>query len=149
MSALSDARLAITADDYLELMDLFARYAWALDTGDIDTLMTLFTDEPWIEDPPQGRLTGRAGVRQFLWKVIDRPIHHNRQHIVQPRVVHGGPEHCEVVSFWVVGELKGETAELARRGYYTDQCVKVDGSWRFASRYVRYWLPESLPWYAD
>lgn len=148
MNVFSHASLQIDADDYLELMDLFARYAWALDTGDIDTLMGFFTEQPWIEDPPQGRLEGRDGVRQFLWKVIDRPIHHNRQHVVQPRVVHGGPERCEVVSFWAVSELKGEAAAHARRGFYTDQCVKVNGRWLFESRFVRYWLPESLPWFA-
>jgi hypothetical protein len=129
MNSLIDAKLEISAGDYLAIMDLFARYAWA-----------------WIEDPPQGRLKGIEGVRQFFDTIIKRPIHMNRQHLVKQRLLRGGPDRCEAMSYWIVAEFKGETADTARRGYYTDTCIKIGGEWFFASRYVRYWVLESIPW---
>jgi hypothetical protein len=70
----------------------------------------------------------------------------NRQHLVKQHLVRGEPDRCEILSYWIVVELKAETADTARRGYYTDNCVKVGVEWRFLSRYVRYWTPGSIPW---
>lgn len=37
--------LALTPEDRLDILDLMARYAWAIDTGDTDAYVACFTPD--------------------------------------------------------------------------------------------------------
>jgi ketosteroid isomerase-like protein len=63
--AMSDSA-ALSVADRIAIQDLIARYAWALDTGDVDALVRCFTRdcaviEEVFEDPD--RWEGHEGVR--------------------------------------------------------------------------------------
>ena len=50
------------AQDRLEILELYARYSWALDTGDTDGYVALFTDDAEVtEETRDGTLEMRTG----------------------------------------------------------------------------------------
>ena len=59
--------------DRLEILELYARYSWALDTGDTDGYVALFTDDAEAtEETRGGELEVRKG-REEIRKLWRRP----------------------------------------------------------------------------
>ena len=44
-----------SVEDRIRIGDLFARYMWAIDTGDVETLTGCFTEDGSLESPAVGR----------------------------------------------------------------------------------------------
>lgn len=65
-----------STQDRLEIHELYARYSWALDTGDTDGYVALFTeDAEATEETRTGELEvrkGRAEIRKLVLKFHDR-----------------------------------------------------------------------------
>ena len=136
-------RNSLTADDRFAVQDLFAEYAWALDTGDIDALVACFTHdtvmiEEVFEDPD--RWEGRDGIRELATHYKNSPGFPGRQHHVTQMLISGDSLQCAVKSFAFVTECHGEPPYTLRfAGYYEDKLLKVDGDWLFKERIVRLW----------
>jgi len=139
---MADAK-ALTVEDRLAIQELFARYAWALDTGQVDDLAACFTEDTVIieevfEDPD--RWEGRAGVRALGRHYMSAPNFPGRQHHTSQLLLEGGIEACRARSFVFVTECQGEPPYLLRfAGYYEDQLVKQAGQWLFKERIIRLW----------
>lgn len=133
----------LTVEDRIAIQDLLARYAWALDTGDMDSLLSCFTpDAVVIEDvfEEPDRWEGHDGIRALAEHYWSSPGFPGRQHHVTQTVVQGDSERCSVKAFAFVTECRGEPPYTLRfTGYYEDQLVKVDGSWKFRERVIRLW----------
>src|SRR5690606_26808884 len=52
-------------EDRVRIEDLFARYLWAIDTGDVETLVGCFTEEGSLESPAVGKYSGRRNIAEF------------------------------------------------------------------------------------
>jgi ketosteroid isomerase-like protein len=133
----------LSLEDRLAIQDLIARYAWALDTGDIDGVANCFTTdgvviEEVFEDPD--RWEGRDGVRALAEHYRTSAGFPGRQHHVSQSIVTGDSQRCAVKSFAFVTECRGEPPYTLRfTGYYDDQIVKIDGPWLFKERIIRLW----------
>lgn len=139
----------LPTEDRHEIEDLFARYSWALDTGDPEALAMTFTPDGRIieevfEDPDIWE--GRAGIRALGRHYMSSPNFPGRQHhVTMPVYTPDGPDRCHVRSFVFVTEVHGEPPmELRFSGYYVDEIVRHDGAWLFASRAIRLWDGEIL-----
>jgi len=134
---------ALSVADRIAIQDLIARYAWALDTGDVDALVGCFTPdclvvEEVFEDPD--RWEGQEGVRELGEHYKNSAGFPGRQHHVSQSLVEGDSQHCSVKSFAFVTECRGEPPYTLRfTGYYADRLVKVDGQWLFRERTIRLW----------
>ena len=73
-----------SVEDQLAIHALYARYSWALDTGDTDGYCALFTeDAEATEETSSGELEirkGRAEIRKLVRKFHDRPDFPGHQH---------------------------------------------------------------------
>jgi hypothetical protein len=133
----------LSVADRIAIQDLIARYAWALDTGDVDSLVTCFTTdcaviEEVFEDPD--RWEGHAGVRRLGEHYRNSAGFPGRQHHVSQSIVAGNSARCAVKSFAFVTECHGEPPYTLRfTGYYDDRLEKVDGQWLFQERTIRLW----------
>jgi hypothetical protein len=133
----------LSVGDRIAIQDLIARYAWALDTGDIDALVACFTPdavliEEVFEDPD--RWEGHAGIRRLGEHYASSAGFPGRQHHVSQSVVEGDGERCSVKSFAFVTECRGEPPYTLRfTGYYDDVLVKSGGEWLFQERVIRLW----------
>jgi hypothetical protein len=139
----------VSIEDRFAIEDLFARYSWALDTGNPEALAMTFIPncrvvEEVFEDPDIWE--GRDGIRAMGRHYMNAVNFPGRQHhLSMPIYEAKGDYHCNVKSFVFVTECRGEPPmELRFSGYYTDELVKLDGVWFFASRIIRLWDGEVL-----
>jgi len=138
----------LTVTDRIAINDLIAEYAWALDTGDVDSLVACFTPDAVVleevfEDPD--RWEGRENIRRFAEHYRNVPSFPGRQHHVTQLVVKGNSKSCAARSFAFVTECHGEPPYTLRfAGYYEDKLVKVRNSWLFRERIIRLWDGEIL-----
>lgn len=128
----------LTTQDRLEIIELFARYNWALETNNPDAAGALFTPDG-IFDGASGVYHGPAGVSEMGAKsrISDGPI--NSQHWITNHVFSGTTHRCEVRSMAMGPGVEGDTFHMTFMGYYIDDIIKVDGQWRFKYRYFRFW----------
>lgn len=132
----------LTLEDRVAIDDLFATYAWALDTGDVETWASLFTEDALIEDP-RGGFQGSANVREFLEDLRRNPTFPGRQHWIGQTVLEGDSQRCRAKSFALVTALHRTGATNVHLvAWYDDVIVKTDAGWIFEQRIVR-------PWHGD
>lgn len=130
---------AMTADDRLAIMDLFARYAWACDTGDVETFLTLFVPDA-VYGLSDGRYKGPGEIRSAFEKFTGRPEYPGRQHHVSEIVMRGNAIRCEATSYASATQQKPDgTVAFVFAGSYTDVCVKVGSQWLFQERIFKRW----------
>ncbi|GAB3201614.1 hypothetical protein GCM10027062_24280 [Nocardioides hungaricus] len=130
--------LELTTQDRLEILELFARYNWALEMNRPEDAGALFAEDG-VFDGASGVYHGPAEVARMGAKsrASDGPI--NSQHWITNHVFTGTTERVEVRSMAMGPGMDGSTFHMTFQGYYVDDIVKVDGQWRFAYRYFRYW----------
>src|SRR6478736_9966702 len=95
-----------SVEDQLAIHALYARYSWALDTGDTDGYVALFTeDAEATEETRDGHLEVRKGrdeIRKLVLKFHERPDFPGHQHQMAQFVLEhdttGRPDHWQVRS---------------------------------------------------
>ncbi|MFZ1991372.1 MAG: nuclear transport factor 2 family protein [Alphaproteobacteria bacterium] len=144
----------VPLEDRVEIEELIARYAWTLDTGDFEGYAGCFTEDGWIEHPPQGRMHGRAGLKKLtdeLW--YKKPNHYlGRQHNMTQIMM--APENGDVriKCFWSILQHNVETSLCGVFGLGTWNTLAHkcdDGEWRLKSVGVDIWRGEGVPWVGD
>lgn len=121
----------LSAEDRFGIQDLFAAYGWALETGDVEGLVAVFTEdavmtEKVFEDPDVWE--GHDGIRALANHYFTSPGFPGRQHHVTQQVFTPKDEGVVAVkSFAFVTECRGEPPYLLRfAGWYEDEVVKDD-----------------------
>jgi len=138
-----DPKTGLTTEDRLAIQDLLARYAWALDTGDVDSFVACFTPDAVVieevfEEPD--RWVGHEGIRRLAEHFRAVPDFPGRQHHVGQTIIEGTAPIWTARSFAFVTECRGEPPYVVRfTGYYEDKLVKVDGEWLLKERIIRLW----------
>ena len=133
----------LTVADRIEINDLMASYAWALDTGDVDSFVACFTPDAVVieevfEEPD--RWEGAAGIRKLAEHFRAVPGFPGRQHHLSQLVVKGNSHRATARAFALVTECRGEPPYLIRfAGYWDDKLVKFRGRWLFKERIIRLW----------
>jgi ketosteroid isomerase-like protein len=133
----------LTVADRIEINDLMASYAWALDTGDVDSFVACFTPDAVVieevfEEPD--RWEGAAGIRKLAEHFRAVPNFPGRQHHLSQSVVKGDSLGASARSFALVTECRGEPPYVIRfAGYWDDKLVKFRGRWLFQERIIRLW----------
>ena len=134
-------------EDQLLIHDLYARYSWALDSGDTSAYVQLFaTDAVVYEDTPEGtrQIEGHDQIRQFVLRFHRDPEFPGRQHRMSQIVISPDPEgradHWHVRSYALTTATKdGYAPNVFWCGYGEDIVVKVDGEWLIKRRLIKPW----------
>ena len=144
----------IPVEDRLDIQDLIARYAWALDTGDLDAYVDCFFEDGWIEHHPPGRCEGREGIRKltdFLW--YEHPNNYlGRQHRMSQVLLTPEGEGVRIKAFWSILQHNVETQENFVFGlglWDALAALDADGEWRLKSLFVELWRGQPVPWVGD
>jgi uncharacterized protein (TIGR02246 family) len=144
----------MTADDRLDIMDLIARYAYTLDSGDLDGYVNNFAPDGVLFESHQGRDQIRDYVAMLMRQGRAGPLPSGDvayRHFVGAPVIDGDASQATVHSYllWV---NMGSEPPVSAAAEYTDHCVKLDGRWVFQSRSLRRLagrFPSSQPVVAD
>jgi uncharacterized protein (TIGR02246 family) len=129
----------LSADDRLDIMDLIARYAHTLDTGDLDGYVNNFAPDAVLFERHQGRQQIRDYVAMLMQQGRAGPLPNGEvayRHFVGAPTIDGAGDRATVHSYllWV---NMGSEPPVSAAAEYLDECVKLDGRWYFQSRVLR------------
>jgi uncharacterized protein (TIGR02246 family) len=135
-----------SVEDELAIRELYARYSWALDTGDTDGYVALFTeDAEATEETASGELEVRRGrdeIRKLVLKFHERPDFPGHQHQMAQFVFEpeGRPDRWIVRSYaWATINRPPQPPHLHWCGHVRDVVAKVDGEWKIAAKDIMGW----------
>ena len=137
-------------EDELAIRELYARYCWALDTGDTDGYCALFTeDAEATEETTSGELEVRKGrdeIRKLVLKFHDRPDFPGHQHQMAQLVFEpAGTDRWIVRSYaWATINRPPEHPFLHWCGHIRDVVAKEGGEWKIASKDIMGWSGDVL-----
>lgn len=144
-----------SVEDELAIRELYARYCWALDTGDTDGYVALFTDDAEAtEETASGELEvrkGHAEIRKLVLKFHQRPDFPGHQHQMAQLVFEpeGRPDRWIVRSYaWATINRPPEPPHLHWCGHVRDVVVKAGGEWKIAAKDIMGWAGEVLNGFA-
>jgi len=129
----------LSADDRLGIMDLIARYAYTLDSGDLDGYVNNFAPDGVLFESHRGQAQIREYVRMLMQQGRAGPLPNGDvayRHFVGSPVIDGDASRATVHSYllWV---NMGSDPPVSSAAEYTDDVVKLDGRWVFQSRSLR------------
>jgi len=132
----------MSADDRLGVIELIASYAWCVDKGDVEGYVDNFLPDGVVEYGNGNRCVGRDAVRRWvsgLLEIKQIGSESGLRHVLGLPQIQGGDDgRCSARTYVVIPRLY-ETGEIGIRLVisYIDDCVKVEGRWRFAKRVIR------------
>lgn len=133
----------LTAEDRLDIQQLIYGYAWALDTGDADRFVALFSDDAvllWdaFEQPEEWR--GHTELRAFIEDFRDLPSTAGRQHHVSNVLIAGEGDRAQATAYIaVMVRQESGTCPVTVLGWYDDEFVRCPGGWRITRHVIRDW----------
>jgi len=138
--------------DQLGIRDVIARYAWALDTGDVEGFVACFCRDGslvWDTFETPERWDGEAALRHFATFFRGLPSSAGRQHHVTNTVIAACEGGARARSYAAVALRQGDGPHLLNvMGYYEDLFRREDGEWRLAERIIRDWSGPILKHFA-
>jgi hypothetical protein len=134
----------LSAIDRIEIHERLARYAWALDTGDVEAFVECFHPEGellWDSFAEPASWRGATRLRGFAEYFRALPESAGRQHHVTNIVIDALDDGARVRSYVAVALRQPEGAvALTVLGHYDDWLARGDDSaWRFQQRAIRDW----------
>lgn len=151
--SISGAVLADYANDRAEIENLSARYMVAVDAGDIETVMSAWSENgvlDWVRGVEHGKAAIRKAMSGFAGAAAARNIpdgatsrprmhHHILNHVID---VNGNT--AKTIAYWfaLTNNTPQKDVQLLYFGHYEDELVKQNGRWLFSKRKV---FNESMP----
>jgi uncharacterized protein (TIGR02246 family) len=147
----SSRQRRLSADDRLDIQDVFARYAWTYDCTDEAGYLACFTDDAIIIGANPGQVfRGKEAIRNWFRYLIelrekegDDWLHDAYHH----RMV-GDRRSCLVYSYATHFSSNQPAQRRAVRsaGYFVSECVQQRGEWLMRRHSVNAWDRRTLPW---
>ena len=146
----------LTALDRLEIQELYARYAWGIDTADLPMAMSTFTQDAGFDHLWQGRVEGHEAIAENLKKLWYDRQHWwlGRQHLMNHFIMDPREEEGEVDvrCFFQILQFNVDygTNFVFGIGTRIDHVTKKEGVWRFQSLRVNAWTAlDQVTWKGD
>jgi len=131
--------MALITEDRLDVMDLMARYAECVDSGDAAGYAALFTLDGVVEHSA-GSVRGRAEIQAWVEGLVreTRVGKASRlKHFMGLPVIRGDGDRATARTYVTIPRHM-DSGEIVIRlaGTYFDDCVKQDGAWLIAKRVI-------------
>ena len=131
--------------DRLAIQDLFARYAAALDNGDVETVVACFTPDAVLESPAIGRISGIVALRDFARRFAEwRAAGTQFRHMITNIAAEIDGDRARTTAYLLVPITRGGETRTLPPGRYECDLVKTGGAWRFSRRAVFHDAPYTL-----
>ncbi|OOG82517.1 hypothetical protein B0E42_22005 [Pseudomonas sp. A25(2017)] len=135
----------LSAADRIDIEDLYSRYAWALDTGDVEGFADTFVPQSLVEVCTYTRIPNRYEGRQGAIDLAESLRVWDRfpgcQHYTgQLQLVGDGLGRCEARSYTFMTDCRGEAPYQIRFvGRTRDRLVRCAGIWLYEERLIQLW----------
>ena len=127
--------MPISPADELEIMELAARYNWAIDHRQAEEWADVFTEDGRFEAYGQTRAEGRAQLVAYIRKAAAAG-HKSRHWISNAIIEEGNAGDTARLRLYVMALDISEGIRPYIMGDYDDALVKVNGRWKFKRRSV-------------
>jgi hypothetical protein len=133
----------LSVQDRLDIQELIASLAWALDTGDVDAFVACFASEGvlvWDAFEAPLQWAGADALRQFIAGLRDLPDSAGRQHLVTNLRIEATATGAAATAYVLVTmrEASGGVRTIVA-GHYHDLFIVEEGRWRFERHVIRDW----------
>ncbi len=139
-----------TVEERLDVQELFAKYCWALNTGDEQGYLDLFAEGGWVDHKPQGKCQGPEAMRKLLNQIWYGTAYNylGRQHLPNNFILTREGDAIRVKAYWTITRLEQafNKFELFIQGHWDALCVRDGDDWKFAELTATHWFRETAPW---
>jgi hypothetical protein len=133
----------LSAEDRQQIEEVIRRYAWALDTADVERFVECFAPGGaliWDAFETPDRYEGADALRHFATVLRDLPSSAGRQHFVGNTLIEGEGDEARASSYAIVFTRQGDGPHLVGvMGWYEDVLRRTDRGWRIWERVIRDW----------
>jgi 3-phenylpropionate/cinnamic acid dioxygenase small subunit len=124
-------------EDRAAIGDLFARYMWALDNGDVEALVGCFTEDGALVSPAVGEHRGHAAIRAFAERFAAyRGNGAQLRHMISNLLIETDGNSGDARCYLAVFETRGGRSRLLGPGHYACRLRRDAVGWRFENRVV-------------
>lgn len=125
--------MALATDDTIEILQLYARYNTAIDSGDAPAFGACFTPDG-VFDNGMGVIEGPEAIAAFATQTHQGMpgLRHNATNIVVDETDDGARGSAFLIGYLVDGGYK-----VIVTGRYEDRLARTDEGWRFTKRVFR------------
>ena len=123
--------MALSTADRVGILDLAARYNYAIDEVDAEGWAATFTPDG-VFDAGRGEVTGTEALAKFVHDFQEHMA--GTEHWTNNHVIDGDGEQATHRCY--LNLIRGESGESLLRAKYNDTLVKVGGEWKFSRRVV-------------
>jgi hypothetical protein len=121
--------MPLSAQDYAEIQQLYARYNVAIDTGDAEAYAATFT-----ADGVFNNLSGHDALLGFIKTWRERLNGASRRHWNANLLISGDGKTAVGSVYLMLLDVSTKPASIAAVGSYTDSLIKTTQGWRFTKR---------------
>lgn len=138
--AWSQQKGKMTADDYMEIQQLYARYNMAIDMGDAEGWAATFTPDGVFQT-----FNGHDALVGFIntWK--ERMKGGNMRHWNSNLAITPTADGASGAVYLLLVDISAKPPAIQSASMYKDQLVKTANGWRFKNRQVKGDVPSSGP----
>lgn len=123
--------MALTIDDRLEIHELLARYAHALDYHNLPAMREIWTDDCRFQaDEPSVNITGLDDLIGFFQETVTAVP--NARHLISNVYVVGGDSEALCHAYLQIVDF--ETGAWLGAGRYRDEMARTASGWRIRNR---------------
>lgn len=126
--------MPLPAQDIIEIEQLAARYAHAVDSGDALAFASVFTQDGRLVIDDNPAIIGNSALGQFAAEVPKR-LRQSR-HVIANLLVDGEGDDATLAAYVQVFARRDDGAEITMvtAGVYDDVLARTNGRWFFVSR---------------
>lgn len=130
----------LTAEDYMEIQQLYARYNNAIDSGDAEGWADTF-----VPDGKFNTNTGREALIGFIHNWREKMNGANRRHWNSNLLINATPEGASGSVYLLLIDVGVRPPAIFAAAKYDDQLVKTPQGWRFKKRTTKAETPAPAP----
>jgi SnoaL-like domain len=123
---------SLTADDYIEIQQLYARYNMSIDAGDAEAYAATFTP-----DGVFNTFNGHDALVGFIHRWHDAMKGGNMRHWNTNLAIMGTPEGASGAVYLLLVDVSVRPPAISSAAKYEDQLVKTPDGWRFKKRVTK------------
>ncbi len=123
---------SLTADDYIEIQQLYAQYNMAIDSGDAEGYASTFTPDGVFNN-----FNGHDALVGFINRWKDQMNGGNMRHWNTNLAIKGTPDGASGAVYLLLVDVSKRPPVIASAAKYDDQLVKTPQGWRFKKRVTK------------
>lgn len=123
---------SLTADDYIEIQQLYAQYNMAIDSGDAEGYAATF-----VPDGVFNTFNGHDALVGFIHRWRDNMKGANIRHWNTNLAITGTPEGANGAVYLLLVDVSVRPPVITTAARYEDQLVKTPQGWRFKKRVTK------------